>query len=69
MAPSGVSKEIITRLNGEMVKALANPELRKRLLDIGFEPRSSTPEELRAIIASEIALWAKVIRESGAKIE
>ena len=69
MAPAGVSKEIITRLNGEMVKALAQPELRKRLLDIGFEPRSSTPEEMRAIIASEIALWAKVIRDSGAKIE
>ena len=69
MAPAGVSKEIITRLNGEIVKALATPELRKRLLDIGFEPRSSTPDELRAIIASEIALWAKVIRESGAKIE
>lgn len=69
MAPVAVPKEIITRLNGEMVKALAQPELRKRLLDIGFEPRSSTPEEMRAIIASEIALWAKVIRDSGAKIE
>lgn len=69
MAPAAVPKEIIARLNGEMVKALAQPELRKRLLDIGFEPRSSTPEELRAIIASEIALWAKVIRDSGAKIE
>jgi tripartite-type tricarboxylate transporter receptor subunit TctC len=69
MAPAGVSKEIVTRLNGEIVKALAQPELRKRLMDIGFEPRSSTPEEMRAIIASEIALWAKVIRDSGAKIE
>jgi len=69
MAPAAVPKEIITRLNAEVVKALATPELRKRLMDLGFEPRSSTPEELRAIIASEVALWAKVIRDSGAKIE
>jgi hypothetical protein len=60
VAPAGLPKEVLARLNGEMVKALALPDLRKRLLDIGFEPRSSTPEELRAIIASEIALWAKV---------
>jgi len=69
MAPAGVPKEIITRLNAETVKALASPDLRNHLLKLGFEPRSSSPEELRAIIAAEIALWAKVIRDSGATIQ
>ncbi|MBC7778735.1 MAG: tripartite tricarboxylate transporter substrate binding protein [Proteobacteria bacterium] len=69
MAPGGTANEIITRLNTEAVKALATPDLRKRLQDLGFEPRSSTPDELRTIISGEIALWAKVIRDSGAKVE
>jgi tripartite-type tricarboxylate transporter receptor subunit TctC len=69
MAPAGTPKEIIARLNAETVKALAANDLRSRLLEMGFEPRSSTPDELRAIIGAEIALWAKVIRDSGAKVE
>ncbi len=69
MAPAGTAKEVIARLNAETVKALAAGDLRTRLLELGFEPRSSTPEELRAIIASEIALWAKVIRDSGARVD
>jgi len=69
MAPAGTPREVIVRLNAEAVKALAAPELRNRLLELGFEPRSTTPEEMRAVIASEIALWARVIRDSGAKAD
>jgi tripartite-type tricarboxylate transporter receptor subunit TctC len=69
MAPGATPKEIIARLNSEAIKAMGTPELRNRLLELGFEPRTTTPDEMRGVIAAEVALWAKVIRDSGAKIE
>jgi tripartite-type tricarboxylate transporter receptor subunit TctC len=67
MAPAGTPKEIISRLNTEIVKAVA--DLRARFIELGLEPQSSTPEQMRDIIASDIARWAKVIRESGVKVD
>ena len=68
-APSGVPREIITRLNAETVRALAIPEVRERLLASGNEPISSTPEELGAFIRDEIEKWAKVIKVAGVKAD
>ena len=47
-APRGTPKEIVDRLNAEVVKILAQPEIRQRLLQLGFEPASGTPEQLAA---------------------
>ncbi len=68
-APAGVPRDIITRLNSETVRALANPEVRERMLASGNEPVSSSPEELGAFIRDEIAKWAKVIKTGGIKAE
>jgi tripartite-type tricarboxylate transporter receptor subunit TctC len=68
-APTGTPREIISRLNGEIVKILAMPDVKARLLDSGIAAASSTPEQFSAYIKAETAKWAKVIREAGIKVE
>jgi len=69
LAPAGTPRPVITRLNEVFGKALASPELRKRLAADGAEPAHSTPEAFQAFIKSEVERWAPVIRASGAKVE
>jgi tripartite-type tricarboxylate transporter receptor subunit TctC len=51
----------IDRIHQEVVKALASPEVQKRLSDLGVESRVSTPEELRKFFAAESQRWSKVV--------
>ena len=51
----------IDRIHQEVVKALASPEVQKRLSDLGVESRASTPEELRKFFAAESQRWSKVV--------
>ena len=69
MVPTGTSKEIVARLHGAAVKALAHPSVKERFATTDLEPSSSTPEEFGAYIRREIAKWAKVIKASGIEIE
>jgi tripartite-type tricarboxylate transporter receptor subunit TctC len=69
VAPAGTPRNVITRLNTEITKALEEPETRQRLLGQGFEVRTSTPEQLADYIRSEITKWAPIVKESGAKPE
>ena len=64
---AGTPRAVVMRLNADMHKALQVPEVRSRLESFGGEVRGSTPEEMRARVASELARWSKVIRD--AKIE
>ena len=66
-APAKTPKAIIARLNREVNAALALPELRQRLHDLGIEARPSTPEALGALLVAEIAKWKSVVEK--AKIE
>jgi tripartite-type tricarboxylate transporter receptor subunit TctC len=66
-APAKTPPEIVARLNREVVKALASPDTKKRLLDIGIEGRSSTPEAFKSLVEKEIVKWRGVIER--AKIE
>jgi len=65
MAPAATPPEIIARLQREVARAVANPEVKKRFLDAGVEPVGSTPEEYAATIRREQAKWGKLIRELG----
>lgn len=65
VAPANTPRPAIMRLNAEFAKVMADPAIRQRLSESGFEPQTSTPEEFSAYMKSEIAKWAKVIRESN----
>ena len=67
--PMGTPREIITRLNTEIVKILKMPSVREQLSGQGAEPVGDSPEEFAQFTRSEIAKWAQVVKASGAKVE
>jgi tripartite-type tricarboxylate transporter receptor subunit TctC len=69
VVPTGTPKEIIARLNGEIVRILRQPELREKFMLQGVELVPTTPEEFGTFIRQDIAKWAKVIQLSGARAE
>ncbi len=69
LAPAATPREIVMRLNAEIVRALNLPEVRQLLLAQGAEPVSDTPEQFAAILKADIAKWGEVVRKSGAKAD
>ena len=67
-APAGTPASIINKLNAEMKRALANAEFSRHVELIGMEPASSTPQELREWVRSELARWKKVVRDAGIRL-
>lgn len=67
VAPAGTPAGIVSRLNGEALKALGSDEMKARLAADGAEPAGSTPEQFAALIRSELEKWTRVARD--AKIE
>jgi tripartite-type tricarboxylate transporter receptor subunit TctC len=67
-APARTPKPVITRLNQEIVKALATPDMRAQLAKVGVAAESSTPEQLGKLLRSEVAKWAKIIKTAGIPI-
>jgi tripartite-type tricarboxylate transporter receptor subunit TctC len=64
-APAGTPPEIIKTLNQTLQEILTEPEVKKRLLELGIEARASTPEEISARLKSDIDKWQKVIEKAG----
>jgi tripartite-type tricarboxylate transporter receptor subunit TctC len=69
LAPAGTPREIVARLHDEIVRALRDAEVGKRLAADGAEPVGSSPEEFAAFIKSESEKWAKVARAAGIRPE
>jgi tripartite-type tricarboxylate transporter receptor subunit TctC len=69
VAPAGVPKALIAKLNAEINAALAKPALREKLMALGSEPVIGTPAQFGEFIRKENAKWADVIKRSGAKID
>ncbi|MBM3620931.1 MAG: tripartite tricarboxylate transporter substrate binding protein [Alphaproteobacteria bacterium] len=68
-APSGTDGAIVARLNASARKALADTAIASRLADMGFEVYGSTPDELRAFTAAEVAKWRTLVAETGIEPE
>jgi tripartite-type tricarboxylate transporter receptor subunit TctC len=69
LAPAATPKEIVSKLSGEIAKILKTPDVQAQLSGQGAEPVGSTAEEFATHIKSEMAKWAKVVKESGARID
>jgi tripartite-type tricarboxylate transporter receptor subunit TctC len=69
LAPAATPKDVVARLNSEMVKVLRIPEVRDRLMQQGAEPVGNTPEQFGAYLVAEVAKWAKVVKATGARID
>jgi tripartite-type tricarboxylate transporter receptor subunit TctC len=68
-APAGTPKEIVARLNTELVKALAMADVKTRLLDAGIIATPSSPEAFAAYAQAETKKWAKVIKAANIKVD
>ncbi len=69
MVPGGTARLVIARLQAEINRALADPEVKQKFLTQGLEPRGGTPAEFQAFIDSETRKWTAVIRQSGIRGE
>ena len=67
LAPAGTPRPIVDRLNAEIRKIVATPEIRDAFLNQGAEPVTDTPEEFAAIVRADVAKWAKIVKATGAK--
>ena len=68
-APAGTPKEVIARLYADLDRAIHSPDVREKLAQQGAEIRENTPEQTAAFLRSEMTKWAKVIKDSGAKVD
>ncbi|MDB5811913.1 MAG: Tricarboxylate transport protein TctC [Betaproteobacteria bacterium] len=68
-APAALAKDLVTRLNNEISGAITAPELKERLTALGAEPSTKSPAEFSQYVRDEIVKWAKVVKESGAKLD
>jgi tripartite-type tricarboxylate transporter receptor subunit TctC len=69
LAPAGTPREVIARLNTEIVKVLNSADVKERFGKQGVEVRTSTPEQFSDFLKSEVARWAKVIKDAGIKAD
>ncbi len=69
VAPKGTPKDVVQKLNGEIEKALKDPEFAKKIATIGIDPIGSTPEQFAAFLAKEIPRWKTIVAEANVKVE
>jgi tripartite-type tricarboxylate transporter receptor subunit TctC len=68
-APANTPAPVVARLNGALLKVLADPEVKKKLAEQGAEPYSEKPEQFAEFIRKETAKWSKVVKDSGASAD
>ena len=69
VGPAGMPRDIVMKLNAEMGRAVAHPEVTKLMLPVGTEPMHNTPEEFAEIIRKDMPKWAKVARDANMRAE
>ncbi|BEP71833.1 MULTISPECIES: Bug family tripartite tricarboxylate transporter substrate binding protein [unclassified Variovorax] len=69
LAPAGTSPEIVNRIQQEVAKSLGTPAIKEKMLTQGAIPSGNSPADFTKLIASEHVKWAKVVKDSGAKVD
>ena len=69
LAPAGTPKAIVDKLNQQLVASVRAADMQERFMALGVDPIGSSPEELARHIRAELPKWAKVIRDSGARVD
>jgi tripartite-type tricarboxylate transporter receptor subunit TctC len=69
VGPANLPRPIVARLHEELVRILKLPDIRERILADGSEPVGSAPEDFRQFMLADLAKWAKLVKESGAKMD
>ena len=67
MAPAGLPKDVLARINAETLRVMALPDVREKMALLGLDLAPGTPEALASFIQVETTKWANVVKESGAK--
>jgi tripartite-type tricarboxylate transporter receptor subunit TctC len=68
-APAGTPKPILDRLNADLRKTMASPEVKEKLASIGGDLTVTSPEEFSAMIRNEIGRWQKLVKDTGLKVD
>ena len=68
-APAGTPRDVVVKLNAGIAKSLQARDVRERLIGLGAQPTSSTPEEFTEFVRAEISRWGKVVKSSGATVD
>ena len=69
LAPAGTPRDVVGKLHQEVLRILKLPDVRERFDGLGIEPVGDTPEQFAQYIRSELAKYAKVVKQSGARVE
>ena len=69
VAPKATPEAVLDRLNAEIVKIIAQPDVQKRLIEMGFIPVGNTRDQFAGFLNAEYAKWAKIVQSSGAKVD
>ena len=69
VAPAGIPRPIVDRLNGLLRQIIKDPEVEKKFIEMGYVTTGSTPEEYMAKLKFETERWTKVVKDNGIKIE
>lgn len=69
VGPSGMPKDIIAKLNAAIVKGWKDPTVTQRLLNAGLDPYTTTPDDMLKIVARDLSMWSKVVRDNNIKVE
>jgi len=69
VAPPGVPKDIVARINTVTVNALKSADVKQRFSELGYEPIGDTPEQFGATIKNDIDKYVRIVRQAGIKAE
>jgi tripartite-type tricarboxylate transporter receptor subunit TctC len=69
LGPVGMAADVVDRLNSEVNESLKSSELKASMMKLGFEPRSGSPRDFAALLASEMQKWAPIVKATGFQMD